>query len=501
MPRSEGWILGAALLLGAGVLAFRLGWQDYWWDEHVTLMFTRVSWRELMVDYWDLDTHRPVYYGLQKAWIGIFGEEVAAVRALPAVLMLMSVPFIWLTARHAAPGSKGRTLAAMAALILVCSPMFVYQGRELRMYALMNLGLSIGLWLMVRLAAAERDPKVALTHPILSWAGLAAAMALAFYAHSIALLSAVLFGLWVVLATVLRLLPPRFLVRALPAGLLYGVLILPGLWPFLSHTSNTLGTGNFWLPELSLRYVYEQVATAYGYPKWTKPLVAILLIWGLWSLRRQPHLALLVVIYVVGLPALILAISVFKPIFMTKVIAWGSIVAVIPLAAGLMALRPAVVRWAAFGALMGAQVVALAGVYPSMPERDPFADLAPVFSTFDPTRDTLILDNQARMEPPLRWSAPQLFEGRAYGFSPRDWDRNVIDRAFRSEFVLRSEAGGIEPGSGRLFVVSEPDPAPARAPEDDVAAALAIVTAGRTPSESVESPRYRVDVYPPQAVP
>src|SRR6056297_2586916 len=92
-------IVSLAMVLGAVVLGTRLGWQEYWWDEQVTLMFTRSGWRELLVDYWALVPHRPVYYALQKGCNELFCESVAAVRTFPVFLALLTVAVFFVIAR------------------------------------------------------------------------------------------------------------------------------------------------------------------------------------------------------------------------------------------------------------------------------------------------------------------------------------------------------------------------------------------------------------------
>lgn len=86
-------------------------------------------------------------------------------------------------------------------------------------------------------------------------------------------------------------------------------------------------------------------AAAYPYPVWGKVIVALLLLWGLWSLRKTPDTGLLLALMMIGLPLVVLAVSFIKPIYMERVIAWGSIVSVLVLAAGLANMRPAL-RWA-----------------------------------------------------------------------------------------------------------------------------------------------------------
>lgn len=482
-------IIALSVMLGAVVLGTRLSWQDYWWDEHVTLMFTRVGWRELLIDYWGVDTHRPVYYALQKGWNGLFGESVAAVRALPVVLTLLTVPVFFGIARQIDQGP----IAALTVLLLVSTPAFVYQGREIRMYCLLNLSLSVALLLLMILATRARSEQSGISRKTaLQWAGVSVALAVAFYAHAITAFVAVLFGLWILLAVVFRLLPLSFLWQALIAGGLWGLLIAPALLPFFMHLGGTLGE-SFWVPDPSFRYVYEQTATVFAFSKWGKLLFAILLVWGFWSLRRKPLIGLLLAIMLIGFPLMVLLFSFLKPIYMTRVIAWSGFVSVLVLAAGLADLRRSV-RWICVVLLLISQGLALAEFYPDTEERSPYEAFRDTFADFEPDTDTLILGDQTQ-EPALRWYFPHILEGKAYGFIPGDRNRNVIDAAFLSKFVPREAADDIQLSPGRLFVFQEIESAKPIAPEGQVQEALEEVIGGYQKIGSQTHGRFQLDIY------
>ena len=368
------------------------------------------------------------------------------------------------------------------------------------MYCLAHLALAVGLWCAVVLADRARAEQRGLPLPEgpgdrWLWALFAAALAVAFYAQALGVFVMTLFGLWVFVCVGSGLLPVRFLWQSLAALALYVVLILPALYPFFVHATGTVG-GSFWVPEPSVRYIYDQTAAAYPYPKWSKPIVALMILWGLWSLRDRPHIAWLLGIMVIGLPLLVLGISFFKPLYMARVIAWGSVVSVLVLAAGLAPLRP-VLRWGGVAFLVVSQLLAFQTVLPPAPERTAERTLAAEMQDFDPATDALVLGYQM-LEPALRWHVPQAFDGAAYGFIYADHNRNVIDAALRSTFVPRAEADRIVlPRSGTLYVVREATLSPARQvpPEDDVTSALATVIADRAPQRTVTAGTLQLDVY------
>ncbi|MCR9140528.1 MAG: hypothetical protein NXI27_31565, partial [Alphaproteobacteria bacterium] len=330
----------------------------------------------------------------------------------------------------------------------------------------------------------------------LQWIGCSVALAIAFYAHAIAAFVAVLFGLWILLAVVFRLLPWNFLWQALIAGVLFGLLIVPGFLPFFWHLDHTLGE-NFWIPDPSFDYVYSQMAAVYAYPKWGKLLVAALLVWGLWSMRRRPLICLLLAFIIIGFPLMVLLFSFSKPIFITRVISWSGFVSVLVLAAGLMNLQKTL-RWACVFLLLTSQAVALINFYPATPERSPYEPFEEAFSDFDPGRDTLVLGNQM-LEPALRWYFPQIFRGDSYGFLYGDRNRHsasIIDRAFRSEFVLNAEADHIQLSDGQLFVFQEAEISePVSSEMNQVQQALDVVIGGYPKIAGETRGRFRLDIY------
>lgn len=484
------WLgLGFAMLVGAVVLGYRIEWQDYWWDEHVTLMFSRMGWHDLVIGSWGLDTHRPVYYALQKAWNEVFGNSVTAVRSLPAMLHLLMIPLFYLAARQ----MRGNTVALIAVLILATSPIFVGQGREIRMYALMNLCLSAALVCALCLAGRFRAGEAGMSGRVaLLWTGMVLGLAAGFYAHSIAIFVTVLFALWILGAIALRLFPLSILWQAIPFGLLYCLLILPALLPFFSHFGSTLGKG-FWVPEPSFDYVYGQFAAAYPYPKWAKPIMLGLFLIGLWRLRKTPDVALLMALVVIGLPLIVLAVSFAKPIFMTRVIGWSSLVAILPIALAL-AEFPRLLRIVAGVVVATAQLAALLAFYPPSPEHPPLVDFSARFEQFDPARDVLVIGAQ-KTEPALRWYYPALFEGETYAISPGDRPVNVIGPALLARLVPMARIGDVARGDRRVFVLWDRQVA---ASSPALSEAVAILAKGRQSQAVIHNSQYQLDVLLPQ---
>src|SRR5207245_4217993 len=90
------------------------------------------------------DVHPPAYYLLLKAWISLWGDSVFALRSLSIVFGALSIPFAYLTVRHAlavlSNASSGfspnaRYAALLAAVLMTVNPAQVQHSRVARMYS------------------------------------------------------------------------------------------------------------------------------------------------------------------------------------------------------------------------------------------------------------------------------------------------------------------------------------------------------------------------------
>ena len=77
-----------------------------------------------------------------------------AARALPAVIGVLALPFMWLLGREVA----GERAALVATLLLAVSPIHVWYSQEVRAYGLVFLLVIVTLW---RYAVARRTEHMA----------------------------------------------------------------------------------------------------------------------------------------------------------------------------------------------------------------------------------------------------------------------------------------------------------------------------------------------------
>src|SRR5438105_8231291 len=128
------WLpLLAVCLLAAGLRFYRIDAQSLWYDEGISAFQLTRSFPEIARAA-GLDTHPPLYYWTLKIWGSLpgFGTTEIGLRSLSAVLGTAAVALTWLIGRRLFGGALP---ASCAALLLACSPLAVYYGQEVRMYA------------------------------------------------------------------------------------------------------------------------------------------------------------------------------------------------------------------------------------------------------------------------------------------------------------------------------------------------------------------------------
>ncbi|MGA2838014.1 MAG: glycosyltransferase family 39 protein [Acidimicrobiales bacterium] len=144
------WI-GAGLTLVAGLVLRFWTVSDLWLDEALTVNIARQPIHELPY-YLRRDGAPPLFYLLLHFWMGLFGTSDLAVRALPGVFGVATVPLTWLAGRR-----LGGTKVGWAATLLVASsPFAVRYDTETRMYSMVALLTVLGFLALDR---ALRSPR------------------------------------------------------------------------------------------------------------------------------------------------------------------------------------------------------------------------------------------------------------------------------------------------------------------------------------------------------
>ncbi len=335
--------LPAVLLLALLVRLYRLDALSFWLDEVATLRFAHGS----IFTIWGEDTHPPLYYALISGW-RLLGESEYALRLSSVLLSLGSV-----AALHAAGVALGgRLTGLLAGVLLALSPMALQFAQELRMYALLECSVALGLLGLVRLL---RDPAAVAATPLLgatadragarqvrwSWALYGLGSVLALYSHNMGFL-------WPLAANVAVPLawwpaPARWRLARRWLTVNAGVLALWALyWPALRAQAERV-IGDFWMQQPTANDALGQLGYLdLGLGPWFDglelALAALFLALaglGLAALRSRALVLLLLIACL--LPPLVEfgLVLVARPLFASKSIIWTALPFLLAMARGL----------------------------------------------------------------------------------------------------------------------------------------------------------------------
>ncbi len=459
-------------------VTWRIGNPALWYDEHTSLAFAQESWTDLFGRLWAADAHRPIYYALLKAWMAIFGYEQGTARVLGGVLAVGTVPLVWGIGRVLG----GTRVGILAAALVALSPLFIAQARDLRMYPLFTFTILLAVLAVAVILRRGGNPGL--------WLLFAGAAALAFYTQATGILIVPLVGLALVAMVMTGANDPRILIGFLVASLLWFILILPGLWPAIFHTRETLA--NFWIPAPSLRWAWSQITGAYPYPALSKPIIITALVAGFYAAWRAERRAFwLCLVLVAGTPVLLLILSFIRPVLIVRAFVWTTVLAAVVMAFGLATLsRRFCIAGLAF--LVGLQILVLRPYYPAEPISTDIDRLAPELANFNVRTDILFL-GLISFEPNLRRNHPWLRDADMRALSHGD-RREVFHDLLWSDHRNRAEASTMPLIGSLLWLIWETDPLFAISPEDDVTAALDAIRARGKVLRSVNAGRVRLEI-------
>jgi uncharacterized membrane protein len=363
-------------LLGALLRFFLIGEKGLWLDEAFSVWLGWHSPPQILSWIVRIDQHPPLYYFLLHFWMKL-GDSAVLVRAFSALIGTLTIPVIYLLGRRL----LGREVALLATFILAISPFHVRFAQETRMYTLLTLNVSLAL---LALAYLLTDPQAAETRlgrqlfdlfqvrglerqhltlafqsikTDLAWLGYILFTTATLLTHNTAVFFPLAVNLFIVGLILFRggrrvgegrLYPPT-LKNWITAQL--GVLLLwsPWLVPFILQSIGVYQ--EFWLSAPDYKTVIWTVTNLLSVflpgqlPEefeWTDVVWAgygLVVLLGLWYLRRQPARMLLLVILFLTPFAGEWLVSLRRPIFYDRTLIWTSLPLYLLLAAGLRQLR------------------------------------------------------------------------------------------------------------------------------------------------------------------
>ena len=429
-----------ALALGLGLV--RLTRNDIWFDEAASLLFAKQRGLDFFRVIMREDTHGPVYYGLLKLWILLFGESVWAVR-LPSVLCGAGAVLV---VAHLGARLWDRTVGLLAALLVAASPFHIFYSQEVRFYSLIGFLASLHVLCLLHLVTVPpSDSAGSKTNPRWPWWGFVAtgaASVLTFYLSGLLLVAEAL--------CILRLwnrIPRRRVLGAFVALAAICSAWLPALVWQVRHTQGSIR----WIPHRTTWHFLSHAALTFTAGKgstWFEDVMtaAIVLAAGIALARaiRSKNKGQLLLACWFAIPLLaLLAISVRQPILLPRYL-FMLLPAFFLLAAAAVWHPPvARLRWPLIAAVVTALVMADARYFTRFKFTERWTDAANYVRSEAAVSDVL-LALPANDTATLAYYFPNL-KGLRGANSPREIDRFLVRNHRLWVFTFR-EQDRIKPG-------------------------------------------------------
>lgn len=130
---------------------FQIGQRDFWYDEAYTGNLIHLPWKEIFsaIAY---DVHPPLYYILLKAYTGVMGEGMTALRSFSAIWGTASVLLVYAICKQL----FSKKAALYAALLATILPFTLQFAQEARMYSLYAFLILLTFYCFIQSIKTER---------------------------------------------------------------------------------------------------------------------------------------------------------------------------------------------------------------------------------------------------------------------------------------------------------------------------------------------------------
>ncbi len=168
-------LLGLALLLGLVLRVIGLENRSLQYDDVFSIFLARRSFPEILSGT-AADTMPPLYYFLLHGWMAV-SQQAWFIRLLSVILSLLAIYLLYQLGER----WMNRTAAAWAAFLSAVSPLLIYHGQDVRMYALLvvtQLGYLLFFTCIWQNAVKQQAARW-------NWLGLVLCGAAAMYTHNV----------------------------------------------------------------------------------------------------------------------------------------------------------------------------------------------------------------------------------------------------------------------------------------------------------------------------
>lgn len=478
--RRGDWLaLAAVVAVAATARFFRIGLDSFWLDETASWWFASRPLGEQWGQVPFYEPHPPLYYTLLWLWSRLFGEGEAALRGLSAVASTLTVPVIYGMARLALRGREGVWVGLAAALLAALYPTQIAYAQEARSYALLTLVVALLLlsllWVIAHAKSLNRSWSSICRDPVdgmrYALAGIVVATATTFWLHNTTLL---LISPLVLLAALLVMGKAGFSWRLAGGFFALGCVILvlwsPNILWLLSGLSEI--SAGFWLQPpgwIGLAWGGDELVgsggVAYNIP-WKSGLVLMnlaLMVVGaaaIWRRANREAAILLLAAVVVPFAFAVIASYVITPIFMTRVLVWIGVPAVVLVAASSLWLPTAFLRWSAATIAVGLLATVLVVGW-GRDAKEPWNEVARIIVEESGPNDVIIADTAYAQVPMLYYRIPERSPARWLPL-PEPYPLPLGQSGYPDGFFLRGSIGEstvelvrqAAAGSGKIWYVT-----------------------------------------------
>lgn len=144
------FLLAAILLAATALRIYNLGTESFSYDEGIMLELTSSSFSRVVED---IQFGRPPFLVLLGyIWVNLFGQSEIAVRSLPALAGILSIPILFMIGREL----FNQRIGLIASAIMAVSTFHIFHSQDYRYYSLLTLMTLLSIYLLVRLLKTGR---------------------------------------------------------------------------------------------------------------------------------------------------------------------------------------------------------------------------------------------------------------------------------------------------------------------------------------------------------
>jgi len=348
-------------ILGALLRFHNIGLQPLWIDEAFSFRFSQFPLSQLWGPEAVNEPNPPLYYTLLKFWTFLFGDSEIALRSLPSIFGIATIPLLYFIGRTL----EDHKLGIIAATLLAFSPINIQYSQETRAYTLLTASVTLAILGLAKLSQDSEGLKVSIGKVLfqsmflrnrektkiqvnlstdIAWVLYIFGMCLAFYSHSTAIFLILITNIFALIYWTKNLSFNKIFIESWIVANIF-ILLIWAWW--LTVVLRQTGA-NSWISFTTFTDALSILSTVLIEPSREQDyflqifkyiLFLSLLMIGLWRWRNNLKKLSLVNIFLIGFPFLCFIVSLYRPLFIPRVFLWTTVPLYILVALGISAFR------------------------------------------------------------------------------------------------------------------------------------------------------------------